>query len=215
MIALQRTRVEPLGRLARALANDQIVPRAERSESPEQPGELQPPRDKIRRESFDAHVREQSEPAFKYALWLVRDRGLAEDLVQEAFVRAWQSPKTPLTPAEFRAWIYRIVGNLARNELRRATVQQAIRLWTAPAPDPVAEFELRSGDPELVGAIKHLSTRDRTALYLHYYEDRPVKEVAATLQVSEGAAHVLLHRAIARLRGRLALSELQDEVARP
>lgn len=215
MIVLQRTRVEPLGRLVRALANLQVVPREERPQSPDGPGELQPPGDRVRRESFDAHVREQSEAVFKYALWLVRDRGMAEDLVQEAFVRAWRSPKTPLSPAEFRAWIYRIVCNLARNELRRATLQRAIRLWAPPPPDPVAEFEQRSGDPELVGAIKHLSIRDRTALYLHYYEDRPVKEVAAALQVSEGAAHVLIHRALSRLRGRLAVTDRHEEVARP
>lgn len=215
MIVLQRTRLEPLGRLFRAFASVEIAAPEVRLESDGDPGELRPPGDKTRREAFDAHVREQSEPAFKYALWLLRDRGMAEDVVQEAFVRAWRSPKTPLSPDEFRPWIYRIVGNLARNELRRAALHHAIRPWVQPPPDPVAEFELRTGDPELVDAIKHLSIRDRKALYLHYYEDRPVKEVAAALHVSEGAAHVLIHRAIARLRGRLAVSERQDEVPQP
>lgn len=174
-----------------------------------------PPSDEARRQAFDVHVREQSEPLFRYALWLLRDHGHAEEVVQEAFVRAWQSPKTPLEPAEFRAWIHRIVGNLARNQLRRQAVQRALRLWTQPPPDPLAEFERRRGDPELVDAIKHLSLRDRTAIFLAYYEDRPTSEIATTLRVSEGAARVVVHRALERLRARLTAPEPQTEVARP
>ncbi len=167
----------------------------------------------IRREAFDRHVTEHADGAYRHALWLVRDPATAEELVQEAFTRAWQSRQTPLDRQEFRPWIHRIVGNLCRSHLRRQRIWQGLRLWSPGPEDPLAEFERRNGDPDLVVAIRRLRPRDRTAVYLFYYEDRPASEVAVALGISEGATRVLLHRALQRLRELLGDPNAQKEIA--
>ena len=74
-------------------------------------------------------------PALQLATLLTEDRMVAEDIVQEALLRAWQSPRTPCEMGSFRRWVYRIVVNLARDRHRRAVVWDRLRMLTRPAPD--------------------------------------------------------------------------------
>src|SRR5713101_4390728 len=75
---------------------------------------------------FEQRVRTLGRPAMKYANVLVHDMNLAEEIVQEAFARAWASPTTPSVEVEFRSYLYRIIANLAHDyylrQSRRARV---------------------------------------------------------------------------------------------
>src|SRR5207253_5365724 len=64
-------------------------------------------------------VRQLARPAFQLAMGLVRDREAAEDIVQEAFLRAMQNRRTPHIAEEFRLWLYRVIVNLVRDHQRR------------------------------------------------------------------------------------------------
>src|SRR5437899_1938406 len=68
---------------------------------------------------FEQLVRTLGRPAMKFANVLVHDMDLAEEIVQEAFARAWASPNTPSPEVEFRRYLYRIVANLAHDHYRR------------------------------------------------------------------------------------------------
>jgi DNA-directed RNA polymerase specialized sigma24 family protein len=75
-------------------------------------------------------------PAFQLATLLVNDPSVGEEIVQEAFVRVWQSPRTPRELPEFRPWLYRTIVNLARDHHRRRIRWANLRLPTRASLDP-------------------------------------------------------------------------------
>ena len=64
---------------------------------------------------FDPLVRSLGNRALRFALMNVGDLETAQDVVQEAFIRCWSSPKTPSNEVEFLPWLYRVIVNLARD----------------------------------------------------------------------------------------------------
>jgi RNA polymerase sigma-70 factor (ECF subfamily) len=134
---------------------------------------------------------------------LTRDPALAEDIVQEAFVRLWQSARTPMERSAFRAWLYRTIWSLARDEQRRQRVRALLRFAPPAPPDPTLEAERRMGDPVLTSALETLSSGERQALYLRFSEDLDFGEIARILGNRESTARVLVHRALMKLRGHM------------
>lgn len=133
------------------------------------------------------------------------DLAEAQDVVQEAMVRAmarWQTLSTYDEPA---AWVRKVAWNLAMSRWRRLRrgLELAARGHTeTPAPGP---------DPDrvaLVAALAQLPPRHRQAVILHYLEDLPIAEVAESMGAAEGTVKSWLHRARAALAGHLA-----DDVA--
>src|SRR2546426_1300080 len=127
---------------------------------------------------FERLVFALERPALALALMMVRDRSIAEELVQEAFARVWASPHTPKEEVEFRRWLYRVITNLARDHLRRQTRFARLRLWLAAAPenrlDPIDRWV---EDRSLAQTLCRLSRREQLAVYLLYYDDRPLEEL--------------------------------------
>jgi RNA polymerase sigma factor (sigma-70 family) len=152
---------------------------------------------------FEPLARSLERPAFQFALMLVRDRPLAEDIVQEAFARVWASPRTPSAEPEFRRWLYRAITNLARDHYRRSERFARLRFWAPPAPDPLEEIERRLGDDGLALALQRLSLRERRAIHLHYVEDKTFAEADRLLGTRDGNTRVTVHRALQKLRRRL------------
>ncbi len=126
---------------------------------------------------------------FAFLLGLTRHRQDAEDLTQETFVRAWRKldrydPGQPLLP-----WLFTLARRQSIAALRRAR--------PLPETPPAAEAP-PSDDPGLrlwETAERLLPPEAYGALWLHYREDLPLKEVAAILDKREGAVKTMLHRA--------------------
>ena len=95
------------------------------------------------REWFEPLVYAAARPALKYAYMLVQDLDIAEEILQEAFTRAWGAAATPSNPVEFRRWLYRIISNLARDYHRRQKRLSAIPRGTTSVLDPVSQWERR------------------------------------------------------------------------
>ena len=144
-----------------------------------------------------------SRPAFQLAAALVKDAGIAEEIVQEAFLRALVSRRTPREMSEFRRWLYRIVLNLAREHHRRQTRWRRLRFRPEPALDPEREAERRIGDAEMTKALRYLSPREREAIYLRFFQDAAYEEVAGIMRISASTCRVLVHRALDKLRAHL------------
>jgi len=127
------------------------------------------------------------------------DRDHAEDLAQEVFVRALETP-----PANPRPWLFAVALNLARDEGRRASRQgRKLELLkgeaagrAAPAPDD--EVERRENVEEVRAALAALSEKDREALLLKA-EGFSYDEIAAALGLATGAVGTTLARARRRL----------------
>jgi RNA polymerase sigma-70 factor (ECF subfamily) len=159
--------------------------------------------DTVQRPWFEPLVRGLENPALRFAFSLVHDREVAEDIVQEAFARAWASPRTPLDETQFKRWLYRIILNLARDRGRQKSRWAALMFWAPPPADPLDEVERRADDEALVRALRRLSLRDRQAVHLRYFENQSFEDAARTLGTSEPHARVIVHRALAKLRRHL------------
>ncbi len=127
------------------------------------------------------------------------DRDRAEDLAQEVFVRALETP--PVNP---RPWLFAVALNLARDDGRRATRQgrrlEALRVETAgaAAPAPDVELERHEKADAVRAALGRLADRDREALLLKA-EGFSYTEIATALGLAPGAVGTTLARARRRL----------------
>jgi RNA polymerase sigma-70 factor (ECF subfamily) len=130
----------------------------------------------------------------------------AEEVVQDAFMRALASLRKSDRPMALRAWLYTIVRNRALDELRKPhrrrledELEQLKLADPRPASDPFQSLLRRDALDGIVAAINELPERQRTALVLRELDDRSHDEVAGTLGISRGASKTLLHRAKANL----------------
>ena len=152
---------------------------------------------------FEPLVRTFEKPAFQFAQMMVQNRAAAEEIVQEAFARVWASPRTPREPDDFRRWLYRTLINLLRDHHRRQMLESKLRFWDHQPADPQEQAIRRSEDHALMAALRCLPLRERQAIYLHYYDEQPFAEIGRILEMQETAARVMVHRSLAKLRGRL------------
>ena len=138
---------------------------------------------------------------------LVRDQAVAQDIVQEAFVRVWLSPRTPREMSAFRPWLYKTVVNLARDHLRRQGRWARLRFGRAASADPMDVADRHQSDVALGNALRALSRRDREAVYVRFFEDMPFDDVGRIIGVRAGTARVIVHRALEKLRHVLDASQ--------
>jgi RNA polymerase sigma-70 factor (ECF subfamily) len=147
---------------------------------------------------FDAHQRE----IYAYLLRMVGDPMWAEDLVQEAFLRALRHRGDLAALENPRAWLYRVATNVALNAIKRRN-RFAWLPWreaearAAPEPD-LADAALGRGALEQALGALPVALRAPLLLYGHY--GLSVAEVAQALGISVGAAKMRLHRARQALR---------------
>ena len=127
---------------------------------------------------------------------------MAEDVVQEAFLRVWVNAPRWRPEAAFRTWLYRIVVNLCLNARRRVPdlpLDAAEHVGDAGlAPDE--QLEVRERDRRLTAAIDTLPVRQRAAIMLTYQEGFSNAEVAAVLDTSVSSVETLLVRGKRALR---------------
>ena len=150
-------------------------------------------------------VRELDRPMFQLAVLLVRDYAVAQDIVQEAFVRVWLSPRTPRDLSGFRPWLYKTVVNLARDHHRRQGRWGRLRVGRTRSTDPTEVAERHETDTSLGNAIRALSRREQEAVYVRFFEDASFEEVARIIGTRSGTARVLVHRALGKLRRQLSV----------
>lgn len=139
-------------------------------------------------------------------------RWVAEDLAQEAFLRAhrdWVRVGGMDSPG---GWVRRVALNLARSRWRRLRSEAKARLQ-APSPlqessNPLMDLELE----EFWVEVRRLPSRQAQAVALHYVDDLSVAEISDVLAVAEGTVKALLHQGRERLRRQLRVKGLIDEV---
>ena len=143
--------------------------------------------------------------AARLAYLLTGDRALAEDLVQDAFVRMFGRFRDLRNPDAFEAYLRRTVVNLSRSHFRRRRVELAYLERAAGAPSG-ANPELGARE-EMWEALLRLPDRQRTAIVLRYYEDLSEVETADAMRCPVGTVKSLVSRGIERLRHEMARGE--------
>ena len=135
---------------------------------------------------------------------LVGERALAEDLVQETFVRAWQKLGTFEAGTNFGAWISRIAVNTSLSERRAGARREARETARETPPEPLQSEEKplagEGANIDLERAIANLPPSARRIFVLHDVEGYRHEEIANLLGLATGTSKAQLHRARTALR---------------
>jgi RNA polymerase sigma-70 factor (ECF subfamily) len=168
--------------------------------------------ERARRGDHDAYaalVREHEAAAFRVACLVVGGSAAdAEDVTQEAFVKAYRSLGRFRRGAPFRPWLLRIVGNEARNH-RRAAGRRTFHQGRAAALEPVAgappddEVLGREGRRAVLAALDRLPDGERVAVAARYLVGLTDAETAAALGIPRATVKMRAWRGLNRLRGEL------------
>ncbi len=151
---------------------------------------------------------------FGFALALSRDRTVAEDLVQETYLRALKAARRPLASEDVRPWLFTILHNVWRNERRRRVAEPLDDLpeilETAAATQPSAEAELDRGaaTDSIRRAIDELPETYREVVALRFSEGFSYQQIAATLDCPAGTVMSRLARARALIRKAVQRAQL-------
>ncbi len=154
---------------------------------------------------------------------MVRDRAVAEELLQESFLRVHRARERYRPEARFSTWLYTIASNVARNELRRpfrrsphesadAEPEDAPSLQLVadgPAAEDLADARRRSDAVD--AALAELPPRQRAALWLAAVEGLSYAEVAGALDTTEKSVKSLVHRGRVAVAQRLEAQGLASE----
>ncbi len=174
-------------------------------------------------DAFRRIVETWEHEAIRFAEGLVRNVPTAEEMVQEAFLRAWQKRAALRDPARLRPWFYRILTNICRDYLRsplarrnpsRNADSSLLFHPVHPGPSPVSEPEdplpgpterlLEKERSDTLGAsLSRLSRNDQTLLGLRYGAELPIADIAKALRMRPNTVLSRIHRALKRLRADL------------
>ena len=156
----------------------------------------------------------------RYLERIVREPAVAEELVQETFVRVLDARERYAPEARFSTWLFHIARNLAHNELARSRSRHPHLSADEPAtdrasgppalvlvasqPDPDDAVDARREHARFAEALATLPERQQTALWLAVVEGQSYEEIAALLGSSVQSVKNLVHRARANLADRMA-----------
>jgi RNA polymerase sigma-70 factor (sigma-E family) len=147
----------------------------------------------------DLYSRHAAE-GIRLAYMLTGDRQLAEDLVQDAFVKLAGHLVHLRDPGAFDAYLRRTIVNLSNSYFRRKRTERAYLARTATEPvGPTGLPDVGRRD-ELWSRLQSLPARQRTAIVLRIYEDLPEARVADILGCRPGTVRSLVSRGLAELR---------------
>ena len=153
-------------------------------------------------QAFEALVRQYKDSVLNLARRMVGDVDAAEDVAQEAFIRAYQHLRRFRSDAKFSTWLYRIAVNEARARLRRRRSQQAHHWEKQAYPD---RFQPPPEEPTdapgvLLSLLQELPEKQRATLALFYLQELSLVETSKALGAPVGTVKAWLSRGRERLR---------------
>ena len=139
------------------------------------------------------------------------DRPLAEDLVQETFLRVLRGIGHYQAPRPFKPWLYAVAVNAARDHFKRAETRRTAPMpldYDAPGePSPLHAVLEDETWAQVAGAVRALPAQQREVLLLRYSEGWALADIAAALGIPEGTVKSRLSIALSRVRAHLAAQD--------
>ncbi|MGB9071563.1 MAG: sigma-70 family RNA polymerase sigma factor [Terriglobales bacterium] len=156
--------------------------------------------------AYEGIVRRWQGPLLNLAYRFCHDRGRAEEMAQEAFLRAYRALGQWRKDAVFSTWLFALATNLYRSELRRIPARTVPLDDIAEPSDPRASdggLEASDCDRAVRRAVLTLPAKYREALILFYFHDLDVPAAAESLGLPEGTVKARLFRGRELLRKKL------------
>ncbi len=175
-----------------------------------------------KKDLYDVLVERYQLMIFRTCIGFVHNKEDADDLTQEVFIQAYQSIKRFRNESSFSTWLYRIAVNASLNRKRKKFGNNLLRYFEISSDrnkDPERVIEIAdTEDPETIvlrkehhdwleQALDQLPEKQKTAIVLSKYDELSQKEIAAIMNITEGAVESLLQRAKANLRQKLRASK--------
>jgi len=169
------------------------------------------------REAYRVLVERHSRRLFQLAYRMSGNAHDAEEIVQEAFLRAYQKLEQFAGNANFGTWVYRIAANYSIDRMRQRKSEEARRepvsgpMEDGLQVDPISQVRDPQPSPErLAGsvelsvtmqrALEELTPAERTAIVMRHWEGCAIEEIAAVLKSSSNATKNTVFRAVQKLR---------------
>lgn len=158
---------------------------------------------------FETAYEEYSDSIFRYALVKCRDRQIALDITQEAFVRTWNYLRKKGPIDDIRPFLYRVAHNLwydyVQKDKRRTSLDTLVDAGWQTAAEERTDTEALTKESQrmVLDKLNELDDEHRDILILRYMEEMDIKEIATILGKTENATSVHIHRAKKKLESLL------------
>ncbi len=156
-------------------------------------------------QAFEGIVRRWQGPLVNMAWRYCRDRGRAEELAQEAFMKAWRGLKSWRREGSFSTWLFALAANVYRSELKRFPTVTVPMEEIAEPSRPAAQHDVmaeRMNTETVRNAVLALPIRYREPVVLYYFHEMELGAAARTMGLPEGTMKARLSRARELLRRR-------------
>jgi RNA polymerase sigma-70 factor (ECF subfamily) len=157
------------------------------------------------KQSFEVLMQRHEKFLMKVVVRMTRDMDAAEDIVQDAFIKAYKRLHIFEGRSSFRSWLYQIAVNTARNRFRKHS-RETLGAETADAAVPSeVENKMIALDIRAIlqGEIERLPDRQKTAITLRIFEDLSFKEIAEIMGCPYDTAKANYRHALLKLKERL------------
>ena len=170
----------------------------------------------MKKSAYQKILRDQKDRLYGYALYFLRDREDAEDVVQEVFIKLWQHWDR-VDRKHTVAWMMRVAHNQCIDVVRQRKMsatrqndwnrveQTAFLADSEGEGHPEAQFELAETQKTLLMALDELPERTKSMMLLHYYQGLKYEEIGKILDAKVSTVKVAVHR------GRKALKDILSE----
>ncbi|MFR2839748.1 MAG: sigma-70 family RNA polymerase sigma factor [Zhenhengia sp.] len=142
-------------------------------------------------------MREYGDTLLRMCIIYLKDRALAEDAVQETFIKVYQKYYTFNQISEEKTWIMRIAINVCKNYMRTSwfkRVKTGLDLETISKERIDQNFIERERQKQILSEIAELERKYKEVILLYYYQEMSTKEIASILHIKEGTVRVRLQR---------------------
>jgi RNA polymerase sigma-70 factor (ECF subfamily) len=167
-------------------------------------------------QAFEGIVRRWQGPLVNMAWRYCRDRGRAEEMAQEAFLRAWRGLAGWRRESSFSTWLFALAANVFRSELQRFPVVNVPLEDAAEPSGPATQHEglaRKLSDESVRRAVLALPRRYREPVVLYYFHEMDVAAASRTMKLPEGTVKARLARGREMLKKRFP--QLGEEGSMP
>lgn len=153
--------------------------------------------------ALDTLVFRYHKSLYGYAYRLLQDEKLAEDMVQETFLKIYQQGKKGCVPDQFKPWLYKIATNSCKDYWRKASTQREhVSAQSAPEQGDVRPIIDRQLERKwMIDLLNQLSFEYRSVLYLRFYQDLKYAEIALILELPINTVKGRIARGLKYLEG--------------